>query len=155
MHSDNAFSPFGYIYALSGAGDYLFTGEYQLTASNLFDFPAREYNNEGRWISPDPGGLAAANPANPQSWNRYAYILGNPLALIDPLGLDVGECDPYTGICTPCGFMICILPVPGGEGGGGGGGGGSRNPGATPIPGPPVDVGSPIDEYAGPCGMEL
>ncbi len=25
---------------------------------------------------------------NPQSWNRYAYVQNNPLALVDPFGLD-------------------------------------------------------------------
>jgi hypothetical protein len=29
------------------------------------------------------------DPRNPQSWNRYAYVLNNPLALVDPLGLVV------------------------------------------------------------------
>jgi uncharacterized protein RhaS with RHS repeats len=53
----------------------------------------------GRWLSPDPAGLAAADPANPQSWNRYAYVLNNPAAFIDPLGLD--DCDsPLQPKCT-------------------------------------------------------
>src|SRR5262249_30044877 len=43
----------------------------------------------------DPAGLASANPANPQSWNRYAYALNNPLTLVDPLGLD--PCNTISG----------------------------------------------------------
>ena len=41
----------------------------------------------GRWTSPDAAGLAAVDPTNPQSWNRYSYVLNNPLANVDPLGL--------------------------------------------------------------------
>lgn len=60
-----------------------------------FDTETNQYNTLyrhyvptiGRWLSPDPAGLAAVNPANPQSWNRYAYVLNNPLATVDPLGL--------------------------------------------------------------------
>jgi hypothetical protein len=33
------------------------------------------------------GASAAVDPANPQSWNRYAYVRNNPLGLIDPSGL--------------------------------------------------------------------
>ena len=39
-------------------------------------------------MHPDPAGLAAVDPTNPQSWNRYAYVLNNPLKYIDPNGLD-------------------------------------------------------------------
>jgi len=49
---------------------------------------------QGRWLSPDPAGLGAVDPANPQTWNRYAYVGNNPLSLIDPLGADAYEgCD--------------------------------------------------------------
>lgn len=59
----------------------------QDTASNVYDFPAREYGIQGRWPSPDPSGLAAVDSSDPQSWNRYAYVGNSPLNLTDPLGL--------------------------------------------------------------------
>jgi RHS repeat-associated protein len=45
---------------------------------------------QGRWMTPDPAGMAAADPTNPQSWNRYAYALNSPLGLVDLLGLATG-----------------------------------------------------------------
>jgi hypothetical protein len=38
----------------------------------------------GRFMSPDP---IAGNVMNPQSWNRYAYVLNNPVRFTDPHGL--------------------------------------------------------------------
>ncbi len=86
---DRAFAPFGESYNNFGTTSNLdFTGDTQDTISGLFDTPHRELHpNQGRWISPDPSGVAAADPANPQSWNRYAYALNNPLSNTDPLGL--------------------------------------------------------------------
>ena len=34
-----------------------------------------------------PAGLAAVDITNPQTWNRYAYVVNNPLNAVDPLGL--------------------------------------------------------------------
>ncbi|MGH9624431.1 MAG: RHS repeat-associated core domain-containing protein, partial [Bryobacteraceae bacterium] len=88
IYYDGAYAPFGQPYAESGITARNFTGMDQDFVSGLYDFPAREYNgNEGRWPSPDPAGLAAVNPADPQSWNRYAYVRNSPLGLTDPLGL--------------------------------------------------------------------
>jgi RHS repeat-associated protein len=64
-----------------------FAGNNGDTTTNLYDAYFREYGIQGSWPSPDPAGMAAANPANPQSWNRYAYALNNPLLFIDSLGL--------------------------------------------------------------------
>jgi RHS repeat-associated protein len=72
----------------------------------------REYNTtQGRWIKPDPAGLQAVDPTNPQTWNRYVYALNNPLSNIDPTGLfcvwDDGSYDsaddPHTGTASSCG----------------------------------------------------
>jgi len=52
----------------------------------------REYSNmAGRWFSPDPY-QGSYDPANPQSFNRYAYVQNNPLSYVDPLGLT--HCEP-------------------------------------------------------------
>jgi len=42
---------------------------------------------QGRFTSPNPL-QASAETGNPQSWNRYAYALNNPLRYIDPDGME-------------------------------------------------------------------
>jgi RHS repeat-associated protein len=50
-------------------------------------FGARYYaSTQGRFTSTDPL-LSSATIYDPQTWNRYAYTLNNPLKYIDPLGL--------------------------------------------------------------------
>jgi len=105
---DVAYAPFGETYASSGSADPAFTSQRQDTVSGLYDFPAREYSIQGRWPSPDPAGLAAVDPMNPQSWNRYAYALNDPTDLVDPSGL--GSCGD---------FISCVIDSGGPSGNGG------------------------------------
>jgi RHS repeat-associated protein len=82
-----------------------FAGGFWDSENNGEHFGAREYENtHGSWLSPDPAGMAAVDISNPQSWNRYAYVLDNPVSFIDPTGL---ACWPFErvmfGSCA--GFM--------------------------------------------------
>jgi len=87
-----AYAPFGENYAENGNTDRSFTGQNQDTIGGiapLDDFMFREHTpNQGRWISPDPAGLGAVNPTDPQTWNRYAYVANRPLTSVDALGLE-------------------------------------------------------------------
>jgi RHS repeat-associated protein len=51
------------------------------------DFAQARYHSkaQGRFTSADP--LLGGDAGEPQSWNRYSYVINNPLNLIDPLGL--------------------------------------------------------------------
>ena len=72
----------------AGTADLDFTGQRQDMVAGLYDFQYREQNpNQGRWLSPDPAGLGAVNPSDPQSWNRYSYVQNSALSKTDPLGL--------------------------------------------------------------------
>ncbi len=65
-----------------------FTGKERDSESGLDYFGARYYGSAlGRFSSPDEP-FADQHPEDPQSWNLYAYVRNNPLANIDPLGLD-------------------------------------------------------------------
>lgn len=92
--SQSSFVPYGYEYnPQSYDNHYKFTGlerDEETGAGNELDHAwFRQYSPRiGRWMSPDPAGLAAVDMTNPQTWNRYAYVMGNPANLIDPLGLD-------------------------------------------------------------------
>jgi RHS repeat-associated protein len=48
----------------------------------------------GRFLSPDPRGTM---PGNTQSWNRYSYVLNNPLTLTDPTGFTSEQPPPTDG----------------------------------------------------------
>src|SRR5262249_498789 len=57
--------------------------------TNLEHTLFRKYSGiQGRWLTPDPAGTASAHPTNPQSWNRYAYVMNNPVNATDPAGLE-------------------------------------------------------------------
>jgi len=48
-----------------------------------------------RFLQPD---TIVPGAANPQAWNRYSYVLGNPLKYTDPTGHTVA-CSPYEDDC--------------------------------------------------------
>jgi RHS repeat-associated protein len=65
--------------------DKLFTGQ-RLDTTGLYYYNARYYDPTiGRFISAD---TAVHSIANPQSLNRYSYVINNPLKYSDPNGLD-------------------------------------------------------------------
>lgn len=107
----SAYALYGEDYAQAGDNpDLAFTDENQDTVSgsapfwttNLYDLMLREYRTaQGRWTSPDPAGLGVVDPTNPQTWNRYAYVLNDPMGIVDPLGL-----------CGQTGADICVDSQP-------------------------------------------
>ncbi len=56
-------------------------------AQNRFYDPAR-----GRFTTADPSG-SSGHLQTPLSWNRYSYVMGDPVNSNDPTGLD-GQCGP-------------------------------------------------------------
>ena len=87
-------------------------------------------------MTPDPAGLAAVNPANPQTWNAYAYVANQPLTATDPLGLNWNyqnntACAPLPGTQVFQGVPYACAN--------GGSEGEVQSVGvtATPLPGPP------------------
>jgi RHS repeat-associated protein len=63
-----------------------YTGKERDAESGNDYFGARYYGSSmGRFMSPDPLG---GHLENPQSLNKYAYALNNPLTNTDPTGLD-------------------------------------------------------------------
>src|SRR3989454_8008391 len=84
---DVLYYPWGQRWAYQGSlRDERFASLGQRDAENMLDPTLfRMYtSNQGRWLSPDP---MPGSVLNPQSLNRYAYVLNNPTNLIDLLGL--------------------------------------------------------------------
>jgi RHS repeat-associated protein len=64
--------------------NYKYTGQEQDQETGLYNYGARLYDPDlGRFLAPDS---IVPDPANPQSLNRYSYVLNNPLNYTDPSG---------------------------------------------------------------------
>ena len=84
--SELRYTSFGEVRYQGGqtATDKRFTGQRQEAGIGLYDYGARMYSPFlGRFISPDS---VVPGAGNPQAFNRYSYVLNNPLSLVDPTG---------------------------------------------------------------------
>ncbi|MBI2685207.1 MAG: RHS repeat protein [Acidobacteria bacterium] len=88
------YEPFGMEIARSGEGygaadstAWRFTGKERDGETGLDYFGARYFSGaQGRFTSPDLL-MASGRTGVAQSWNRYAYVLNNPLSYVDPTGM--------------------------------------------------------------------
>ncbi|MFY0566796.1 FG-GAP-like repeat-containing protein [Archangium lansingense] len=79
------YAPFGAVVAASSsASNTLGYGGHVTDETGLIYMNARYYDPKlGRFISPDS---LVPSAANPQAFNRYAYVYNNPISNIDPTG---------------------------------------------------------------------
>jgi RHS repeat-associated protein len=80
--------------------DKLFTGQREMAGLGIYHYGARFYSPKlGRFLSPD---TIVPGAANPQAYNRYSYVLGNPLKYTDPSGHEpkYGCYDSTNNVCT-------------------------------------------------------
>ncbi len=86
--SAQTYYAFGNIRSTTGTAptDFGFTGQRRDASSNLMYYGARYYDSVlGRFISAD---TIVPQAGNPQSLNRYAYVLNNSVKYVDPSGHD-------------------------------------------------------------------
>lgn len=125
-----------------------FTG-YEYDSDTLYNYAVARFE-AGRWgsfLSPDPN-LGSIDISNPQSFNRYNYVLDNPTNLIDPFGLQCSSVEVVKGVFTlfcSHGELLDGGPSSGGLGGstyqplqdggdaGGHGGGGGKHSNKSPL----------------------
>lgn len=70
--------------------DFTHTGQRDLPKTELMDYNARFYSPSlGRFIQPDS---IIPDPANPQAFNRYSYVINNPVRYTDPTGHAWDDC---------------------------------------------------------------
>jgi RHS repeat-associated protein len=84
---EQRFYPFGETRWSTGTiafTDKLYTGQREMAGLGIYHYGARFYSPKlGRFLSPD---TVVPGAGNPQAFNRYSYVLNNPLMYIDPSG---------------------------------------------------------------------
>jgi RHS repeat-associated protein len=78
------YKPYGGLANAGSPPEFGFTGERFVAAAGIYDYGARWYDPTlGRFLQPDS---LVPEPLDPQSLNRYSYVVNNPIGRIDPSG---------------------------------------------------------------------
>ncbi|MDP3486444.1 MAG: RHS repeat-associated core domain-containing protein, partial [Bacillota bacterium] len=110
-----AITPFGVPHSTNAPTAYRFTGK-ELDSTGLYYFAARYYDaSVGRFVTEDTW---LGTRSQPESQNRYVYVINNPLRYIDPTGNVFIDLERDGG-----GGGAAAKPAPTGGGGGGKGSG--------------------------------
>ncbi len=151
LGSIGKFYPWGQEKQATTDGTEKFTGYFRDSDTGL-DYAMNRYHNPGtgRFMTPDPSN-GSMDPKTPLSWNRYGYVLGDPINLVDKTGLATldasGTCelgDPSDPECDT-----------GDDGGGGSGagdtGGGDTGTDPTTVSPGASTTGCAVDGFDVPC----
>jgi RHS repeat-associated protein len=150
---EDRFYPYGETRFTTGTmfTDKLFTGQREMTGLGIYHYGARFYSPKlGRFLSAD---TIVPGAGNPQAFNRYAYVLGNPLRYTDPTGH--GQCQTQED-CNDMGTTPMGTGGSGGSNNNNGGGGGDPHddddldPNPKGLSAPKPEVIGPMN-YSGPC----
>jgi RHS repeat-associated protein len=115
MESSYVSYPWGEGYSASGADSdpYHFAMLDHDSESFTEHAQFRQYSStQGRWMSPDPYD-GSYDATDPQSLNRYGYVLNNPLGFVDPIGLS--DCTAWElahGFCVVQTVVNVSTPPP-------------------------------------------
>ncbi len=160
LNTRQTYFPYGAKRPFDGSAlptDYTFTGQKSDDSTGLMFYNARYYDTTlGRFTQPDS---IIPNVLDPQSWNRYAYVLNNPVRYTDPTGHMMEDTDgggngyndqPYEGPD----YDYVIEPTDDGldpsveANGGGSSGFGSNEPKERPVAEAPTKSETPTPEEA-------
>lgn len=137
-----SYFPWGEPRSGSGPQDTWNFATYWADSATGLDYAMNRYysNAYGRFMTPDPS-WRSVDLKNPQTWNRYAYVVGDPVNANDPAGLDSFD-DGGDGVCpnialAECGYYPDWPPLP---------------PGATYPTSVPTSLTYPINEIPGVTG---
>lgn len=101
------YQPYGEAVQVAGGSasppEFGYTGQRFEKSVGIYDYGARWYDPAlGRFLQPDP---VVPSPTNPQSLNRYAYVLNNPISRIDPTG-NVSVSGIFGGVASAAGAVF-------------------------------------------------
>ncbi|MFO0760081.1 MAG: FG-GAP-like repeat-containing protein [Byssovorax sp.] len=96
---------------LSSMTTFGFTGHEDDEDLDLVNMKGRLYDPKvGRFLTPDP---FVPHPGFGQSYNRYSYVLNNPLRFVDPSGFDEVPAS-FSQMCSGCSANTFTYPTQGG-----------------------------------------